>query len=240
MRRAGYTNPMFTPITWTDNTVVGHSDLNYYLRDNIFAIENRATPITQDVIHYTHPATVTVTNGRALLHGPMSAVNLLGLSDFSPNIALSVDASVSFDNVTASAVSVEAILKFNDIELTSDAGFSYYKYKMFRIPEAALLNLAKEPTIGYTNYVSGVHLGNTDYAFWSGYVRNDVLGNNPFVLTKPMYSARPMLLISATNGSVDLKYSSWALRFRANVAVTVQNPATNYDPGVGIYGGSAV
>lgn len=239
MRRAGYTNSMVTPVTWTDNNVVGHTALNYQLRNNILAIDNRATPLTPDIIHYTVPGAITVNNQRVLIPASMTGVNLLALGEYSPNIALSVDASVSFSNVTASAVCVEAIVKVEDIENTSNAGLTYYKYRMFRVPEWATQFTLKDPPIGMTNYVSGIHLGETNYAFWSGYVRNDMLGNNPFVLTKPMYSARPMLLVSATNGSVDLNYSSWALRFRANVAVSVQNPATNYDPGVSIYGGTA-
>jgi len=243
MRRAGYTNPVVAPITWSDSTVVGSTHFNPYLRDNILAIDNRVTPITQDIVHYTPPNTtgiVSISNERVLIPASGSGIYLLALSEYSPGIALSVDASFSLDNVSASVIGVEAIVEFEDIEQTSNfTNVSYFKYRMYRTPEYYSSSPLKEPSIGATNFVSGAHLGNTNYSFWSGFVRNDMAGSNPFSLTKPAYMTRATLVISATNGSADVVDPFWALRFRANVAVTVQNPATNYDPAVGIYGGQA-
>lgn len=236
MRRSGYTNAIQTPITWIDNNVVGSTGLNTYLRDNILAIDNKATPLAQDVIHYSPASTIQV-DKITVMSSPAVSVNMLAFSEYSPNIAFSVDFRTSFSNTTASVVWAEAILELSAAHSIEEP--SFFRYKMYKTPEWFDPNSSKEPSIGATNYISGAHLGNTNYAFWSGFVRGDVMGNSPFALSSKLYNARTAIVIGATNGTVDLVDPSWALSLRANVASTVQNPSTNYDPGVGIYGQSA-
>ena len=230
MRRAGFTNAIVNPRTWTHNNVIGATDLNPYLRDNILAIDNKITPVGQDIISYTPSASVYGSMGIVAIGGPASPVNMLALSEYSPNIALSIDFRTSFSNLTASVVWFEAIVEIEN---------SHFRYRMFKVPEYYDPLSTKEPLIGATNYISGAHLGNTDYGFWSGFVRNDMLGNNPFALTGELYDPRVTIVVGATGGNVELLNPTWALRFRANVAATVQNPSTNYNPDVGIYGQSA-
>lgn len=247
MRRVGYTNSLVAPITWSDSSVVGSTNLNTQLRNNFLAIDNRISPISQDIIHYTHPTTAvasTSSNGGVIVvHGPMTGVNFSNTASYSPNFAFSIDATFALSSITVSNVCVEAVLKIEDIESISSAAINYYRYKLFSsVP--GTLPLSKEPPLGATNYINGSRLGNTDYAFWSGFVKADTFGNNPFLLSKSMYAVRPVLLVSVTNGaqsaSASINYASIALRLRTNVDVSIYSSATTYNAPTFRYGARAV
>lgn len=228
MRRVGYTNTVFTPITWTDSTVVGATDLNRQLRANMLALDNRATPHTPSIIHWTPPSPVqTVTNGtKIFLGGPSTYVNMLELSRYSPNLGISIDVNIGLSSVSASGFSVEAALHMRSAASTVpvvDINYPWqnsYKYKPYVLNSSGYWAYA-------TNWVSGAMLGATQYAFWTGFKRNDVFGNSPFTLTAERHVCSVSLAISATNGSVNTSDISWSLRFRANTQETVSHTQAN-------------
>ena len=221
MRRVGYTNTVFTPITWSDNTVVGATSLNQQLRGNMLALDNRATPHTPSIVHWTPPSPVqTISNGtKIFLGGPSTYVNMLELTRYSPNLGVSIDANIALSSVSASAFSVQAELHMRSAVSTipgvdiNDPWQNSYRYKPYMLNYKGYWAYA-------TNYVSGAMLGATQYAFWTGFKRHDALGNDPFALTAERYICSVSLVISATNGSIDTSDISWSLRFKANTQDT--------------------
>lgn len=220
MRRAGYTNTIYTPITWSDNTVVGATSLNQQLRDNMLALDNRATPYLPSVVHWTPPVqTQTISNGITVFVGrPSTYINLLGLSQYSPNIFASIDISMDVSFVDASAFSVEAALTMRNWNDISNTGIYPSRSDFKYLPRS--LN-DKGYWIDGTNRISGSSVGATQYAFWTGFRRHDVNGADPFALTAPRYSCDVSIAIRATNGSVSTSALAWSLRFRANARETV-------------------
>lgn len=231
MRRAGYTNTVYTPVTWSNNTVVGATALNQQLRDNMLALDNRATPYLPSVVHWTPPAgNQTVTDGTKVFLGrPSTYLNMLALSEYSPNIFVSIDVSMDVDYVDASAFSVEAALHMKSFSLAQEQTFKY----------APMTINTSGYWINGSNRVSGSSVGVTQYAFWTGFKRHDMVGNDPFALSGTKYICDVSLAVSATNGSVSSNIA-WALRFRANARETVdytQGSAAQYN--APLYGQSA-
>jgi hypothetical protein len=222
MRRVGYTNTVFTPITWSDNVTVGATDLNRQLRANMLALDNRVTPYTPSVVHWTPPSpSQTVSNGtKVFLGAPSTYVNMLQLSRYSPNLGVSVDVNLDVTSVTASSFSVEAALHMRSaVSAIPSVDINYpwqnsYKYRPYVLDFKGFWAHA-------TNAVSGSMLGATQYAFWTGFRRHDDFGNDPFSLTAERYICSVSLAISATNGSIDTSNISWSLRFKANTQETV-------------------
>ena len=231
MRRAGYTNTVYTPITWSNNTVVGATALNQQLSDNMLALDNRATPYLPSVVHWTPPSgSQMVTNGTKIFLGrPSTYLNMLALSEYSPNIFVSIDVSMDVNYTNASAFSVEAALHMKSFSLNEEQTFKY----------APMTINTSGYWINGSNRVSGSSVGVTQYAFWTGFKRHDVAGKDPFALSGAKYICDVSLAVSATNGSVSSNIA-WALRFRANARETVdytQGSAAQYN--APLYGQSA-
>lgn len=225
MRRAGYTNAVFPPMRWSDNAVVGATELNKYLRGNILALDNRATPFLPSVIHWTPPSQVnTVANGTSVFLGsPSTGVNMLQLSKYSPNIAISIDVNMKLSSVTASSFAVEAALHMRDAVPSLPLPPSEYPWPNTYLYRPYVVGGTQGLWDLATNGVAPPCLGATQYAFWTGFKRTDVLGETPFALTGDRYSCSVSLAIHATNGSLNVSDITWALRFRANTVVTVES-----------------
>lgn len=217
MRRAGYTNAMYTPVTWSNNAVVGATILNQQLRDNILALDNRSTPALPSVVHWTTPnPSETVTNGtKVFLARPSTYINMLEMSEYSPHLHVSIDISMNVSFADASAFSVEAALYMRQTPWQNPSQSTEH---IFRYTPRVL------DSSGYwingSNIVSGSSVGSTQYSFWTGFKRHDTLGQDPFALTASKYYCDVSLAVSATNGSVTSNLG-WALRFRANSQETI-------------------
>lgn len=240
MRRIGYTNTFAAPTTFVDSVAVGATTLNRYLRDNLLAVDNNATPARQDIIHYSVPGVTAVNNTRVLIGAPTTNANVLALSQYSPNLALSIDASFRITNFTASAVNVEALVAFEDWEDPSNITWTqFYKYQLYLAPASTGNVSYSDPLLETTPLISSPNLGVTNYAVWSGFVNRDTRGLSPFSLAKPTYAMRTMLAISATNGSVGIANLYWAVRMRANVLASDEVSASGASGGSAVYGEEA-